>query len=616
MSTIPSIEGRGWSGLHQLSKALYEHTYFKPGEDYEAWLESRVAPYSNNSAHKERVKTIIRNHWFHPSTPPSSGRGLPISCYVSHIPDNREGIFQGYLEGFWLGAEGGGRGVYWGEVGGAGRPIGVSDEELKHMSWSEIQQNDDIPKSSGTIPFFGISDRATYAISQANVRRSTEAVYLDDHHPDVERFIDMRLETGDRNQRMPNLHHGINLSDKFMNAVKNLEKWDLICPKTGKVTDEVDAFDLFMKILETRKMEQGEPYMIFIDNVNNKTPIEYKILDKRVYSSNICTEILSHTAPDKTTICCLGSMNLEYYFEYEDILPQVVADLQDYLHNILLEFLRLTEGREGFERARKAVLEEYNIGLGVMGWHSLLQRKSIPFESPMAIALNKKIFKAIRKASDDHQEKICNENPDLICPMSREAGTKRRNILTMAVAPTMSISMLCDLTSSGIEPFVSNAFVKKVPSGSFSIRNKYLHAVIVDYCHNVAFAGSQNLYGPDAWIEEQWASIIAHRGSVQHLEWMSDYLKDVFKTAFEISPMAMLKQMADRADEVDQGCSNNIFIPAEVTYEELYTIHFTAWELGIKSLYYLRSEPEAKVDTSKKERKAIELKDDVCVACT
>lgn len=952
---------RGWDGLHPLSKALYQETYFKPKENYDNWLENRVKQDSNDEAHFERLKSYIKNYWFHPSTPPSSGRGLPISCYVSHIEDTRKGIFDGYLEGMWLGAEGGGRGVYWGDVGGAGRPIGLSKEELAELSWTEIQENKKIPKSSGTIPFFGPSDRLTYAISQAGVRRSTEAVYLRDTHPDLLSFLHIRLETGDKNRRMPNLHHGVCLSNAFMNAVKNLEPWNLVCPKTGKVTATIDAYDLWIELLTIRKTESGEPYIIFIDNVNDRTPIEYKKLGLYVYSSNICcltgdtkvitkqgiheikdlvgktvtvfdgnnwvdcnnfteypedviyritlkngktidsnaehrwfvaesyndinnskytevktkdlivgtwlednikearysgdyslqgayakgfmlgdgtqdngkpilnvhstkyvcipslikslnelpvddsldaktikelsvssevvnpnqygvqrfkrvkgltarkqslqhyalagkntriifekltiasklellsgildadgcystsgiqvssisksfieslqdliislgynasvdtteykhrnnmyrvtignydsyklfdelscvrlekpetvpnrrttgyrqitsievldekqkvycpqipttkkfllangimtgnTEIVTHTAPDKTTICCLGSLNLEYWDEYKDNIEQVVADLTDYLHNILIRFLKETEGREGFKKARKAVLEEYNIGLGVMGWHSLLQKKHIPFESPMAIALNKQIFKAIRKASDDHQERICTENPELICPVSKKAGTKRRNIHTLAVAPTMSISMLCDLTSSGIEPWVTNAFVKKVPTGSFSIKNKYLDAYIKDYCHNVAFAGSQNLYGPDAWIEEQWDKIVASGGSVQSLDWMDDYAKDVFKTAFEINPLAMIKQMGDRTDEVDQAVSNNIFLPAEVSYEELHTVHFKAWELGVKSLYYLRSEPEAKAETGKKERKSIELKDDVCVACT
>lgn len=614
--SIPKITGRGWEGLHPLSKALYQETYFKPGEDYELWLENRVKPYSNDEAHKERVKNIIRNFWFHQSTPPSSGRGLPISCYVSHIPDTREGIFEGYLEGMWLGAEGGGRGVYWGDVGGAGRPIGLAKDLLDSMTWQEIQEDKKIPKSSGTIPFFGPSDRLTYAISQAGVRRSTEAVYLCDTHPDLVEFLHIRLETGDKNRRMPNLHHGVCLSNKFMEAVRTLSSWDLICPSTGKITATIDAFDLWIELLTIRKTESGEPYILFIDNVNDRTPIEYKKLGLRVVSSNICTEIVTHTAPDKTTICCLGSLNLEYYDEYKDIIELVVADLTDFLHNILLVFLKETEGRQGFKRARKAVLEEYNIGLGVMGWHSLLQKKRIPFESPMAFGLNKQVFENIRRASDKHQEYITTTNPELICPMSKEAGTSRRNIHTIAVAPTMSISMLCDLASSGIEPWVTNAFVKKVPTGSFSIKNKYLHKVIVDYCHDVLFAGSQNLYGPDAWIEEQWDSIVANGGSVQHLDWMSDYDKDVFKTAFEINPLAMIKQMADRVDSIDQAASNNLFIPSEVSYEELHTIHFTAWELGIKSLYYLRSEPEAKAQTGKKERKAIVLTDDTCTACT
>lgn len=957
VKSIHEITGRGWATLHPMSKAIYKETYFRGDEDYEEWLEDRCSKFANDEAHKERLKTYIRNRWFHFSTPPSSGAGLPISCYVSHIPDNREGIFDGYLEGFWLGAEGGGRGVNWNEVGGLGRPIGVSDSTLSAMTWKEIQKADYIAKSAGTVPFLGVSDRATYAISQANVRRSTEAAYMFVDHIDVKHFIDIRLETGDRNRRTPNLHHGIVLTDKFMEAVRNLEPWDLYDRKTGKVADTVDAFDLFMDIVECRKTETGEPYILYIDNVNRNKPEEYKRLDLDVTCSNICcltgdtevvtrqgitaikdlvgktvdifdglnwvscdnfkeygtdtvykitlkngtilkankehrwfaaesyndinaknykefrtkdlkpgmwlednikearfdgpeelagayvkgfllgdgtinnlkpqlhlhstkymcenkilsslnevplnntlrsdcikipefsdesvypnqlgkqvykrlkgltarsdelsvysnsqlypkrafidyknlsvksklellsglfdadgtystsgiqltsvhkpfikrlqkciqslgynasidehggkhrvtignydswylfdelscvrlekpeiqpnrrttgyrqvmsieelhdesvycpqipttgkfllangiltgnTEIMLYTAPDTTAVCCLGSANLEYYDEYKDILDMFVADCLDALDNILTYFLKETENYEGtkkeaFKRARKSIIDSRDVGLGTMGWHSLLQKKRIPFESPMAVALNKQIFTAFRVAADEYQERLCTENPELICPMSKRAGTKRRNIHCLATAPTMGISTLSDLCSSGIEPWLSNAFVKKIPQGSFSIKNKYLTQVLVEYADKLKVSNT------DEWLEEQWGSIIGAKGSVQHLDYLDDYIKDVFKTAFEINPMALLKQMSDRAPLVDQGVSNNLFLPATITREELYQIHFLAWELGIKSLYYLRSQPESDAKVGKSERKAIVLEDDACVACT
>lgn len=603
---------RGWNNLPPFSQDLFKTTYFQNGEDYEAWLENRIAPYANNEAHKERLKNDVRNHWVMMSTPIASGLGLPISCYVSHIEDSREGIFDGYYEGMWLGAEGGGRGVNWNDVSGAGRPIGKTSTDLSIMTWSAIQADKSIPKSSGTIPFLGPSDRITYCVSQAHVRRSTEAAYLWVDHSDILDFIDIRLETGDKNRRMPNLHHGICITDAFMNAVANLQSWDLHDRKTGKVTQTVDAFDLWIDILEVRKMEAGEPYLIFIDNVNREVPQEYKLLGKTVTCSNICTEILQYTDYDTTAVCCLASQNLEYWDEYKDDLYRLRADWIDYLDNVLTVFLQKTEGRKGFEKARNSVINSRDVGFGVMGWHSLLQSKMIPFESPMATSLNINIFKMIREADDAYQASLPESNR---CPMSIEAGTHRRNIQTIAVAPTMSISTLCGLTSSGIEPWIANSFVKKVPTGTFSIKNKYLQQLMWDYYHKDYDNSKDDLTFAE-WSEEQWGVIDKYKGSVQKLDWLTEYQKDVFKTAYEINQLALLKQMGDRAKYIDQGASNNIFVQAELTYEELHTLHFRAWELGIKSLYYLRSQPQVQADTGARDRKPITLEDDVCVACT
>lgn len=617
---------RGWEGLSPISKDLYEKTYFLPNMSYSEWLEDVVAPYANDEAHKNRMKSYIHDYWFHPSTPISSLRGLPISCYTSHIPDNREGIFYGYLEGMYLGAYGGGRGVYWGDVSGSGRPIGLSKEELQNMNWTQIQKDKTIPKSAGTIPFMGVSDRATYAISQAGVRRSTEATYLGIWHSDIEDFIDIRLESGDKNRRMHNLHHGVVITDEFMRAVDNLEPWDLYDVHTGKVVKTVDAFDLWIDILLIRKTEQGEPYLLFIDNVNKLMPPEYKTLGLSVFTSNICTEIMLFTDRDHSAICCLGSTNVEYFDEWNGN-KQFIQDVNDYLHNVLLVFLEKTSGIEealeryketkdnrdelvmllAFERVRNSVKSSYDVGIGVMGYHSYLQKKHFPFDSMYAKAENRKIFKFIRETIDEHQENICTNNPELICPMSKKAGTKRRNIHCIAVAPTMSISNLANITSQGIEPLLSNVFAKTLIQGTYIFKNVYLDKFINKYQEENTL--------PESWIGEQWDKIISDKGSVQGLDWMTDWDRDVFATAYEINQLAIIDQAGDRTPYIDQGQSLNIFVPAEISYEELHTIHYRAWEVGNKSVYYLRSQEEVSANTGHRERKVIELETAVCTAC-
>ena len=618
---------RGWENLHPLSKELYQVTYFKPNQNYTEWLESVTVKYANDADHALRLQSYIHNYWMHPSTPISSDRGYPISCYTSHVLDNRESIFYSYLEGMWLGAEGGGRGVYWGDVSGNGRPIGATDNMLSQMTWKEIQANKDIPKSSGVIPFLGVSDRATFAISQANVRRSTEAAYLGIWHSDVLAFKDIRLEAGDKNRRMHNLHNAIVITDEFMRAVENLESWDLYDTKTGLITETVDAFDLWLDILYIRKSEAGEPFLLFIDTVNSSLPPEYKTLGLKVFTSNICTEIMLHTGKDTSAVCCLASTNLEFYDEWKDN-KQFLCDISDYLHNVLKYFLQETAGIEealevykttktnrdelvrllAFERVRNSIMDSYDIGIGTMGWHSLLQKRLIPFESPMAIGLNREIYSRMRQVLDEHQENICTQDPSLICPMSVRAGTKRRNIHQIAIAPTMGISNLANLCSSGIEPWISNAFAKTLIQGTYIIKNKYLDDYFNFYAreHNL---GTQ-------WVDAQWAKVIKSDGSVQSLEWMDQWIKDVFKTAYEINQLAVIQQAGDRAGYIDQGQSVNLFLDAEVTWEELHAVHFKAWEVGIKSLYYLRSKAEVNAKVGSSERKAIVLEDDACVACT
>jgi len=600
---------KAWDELPRFSRELYKATYFKEHDDFESWSHRISHKYANDEAHGNRIKSYIQRKWFHPSTPIASDRGLPIACYVSHVGDSNKNIFDSYHEGAWLGALGGGRGVYWGDVGAQGRPIGKYD---KQFTWQEIQDNDDIPKSPGVVPFLGVSDRATYAISQAGTRRSTEAAYLPIYHADILAFKDIRLETGSRDRRMPNLHHGIAITDDFMRAVNSLGTWDLIEPHTGLVVDTVDAFDLWMDLLLIRKTEAGEPYLLFIDTVNKDNPIEYTKEGYMVFSSNICTEIVGATAPDMTAVCCLASLNVEQWDDYADEIEQVMKDISDYLSNVLLYTLRETEGRPEFARVQKFIEDTMEIGIGIMGLGSLFQKHHIPFESPMAKGLNQQIMTAVKNASDKVQAEVSKSER---CGLSKKHDTHKRNLHSIAIAPTMSISTLSGLCSSGIEPWVANSFTKKVPTGSYTIRNKYLEQVMINH---ISERANQGFPEDTNWYEDQWKSINKHAGSVQHLQWMSDYDKDVFKTAFEIDQRAVISHAADRQRIMinEQAQSINIFMPAEVTYEELYAVHMMAWEEGLKSLYYLRSEPAIQADVAHKERQPITLDDDVCVACT
>lgn len=593
---------RGWEGLPQMSKYMYQDTYFLPDEDYNSWVYRMATAYSNDTEQAKRITSYIKNYWFHPSTPISANggtdRGLPISCFVGDVQDSKEGIFDAWTESSWLGAMGGGVGRVWSEVREMGAPVG------SHGG-----------KSSGIIPFMCVDGTLTRAISQGGLRRFSQADYLHISHPEIVEFLDIRKETGDQNRRDQDLHHGVVISDAFMNAVVDGLTWDLVSPMDKKVKETVDARELWAHILEQR-VTTGEPYLMFEDTVNRLKPDEYVTEDLAIKLSNLCTEIMLNTSDTKTNVCCLASLNLEYYDEYKDDIQQVVADTTDFLDNVLQDFIDRTEGKPGFEKARNAAIDERAIGLGVMGFHSYLQSKMIPFESPMAKGLNMQIFKAIRYASDAHQQAITKmSGTGKRCPMSVRCHTARRNIVTLAIAPTMSISNLCNLASSGIEPWITNAFSKKLKQGTFAIRNRYLEKYIKDY----AVQHSPSSY-IDQWIEEEWQSIKKYDGSVQHLVWMSDHAKDVFKTAFEIDQRWVIEHAADRTEYIDQGQSVNIFVPGNSHVQYVSDLHMLAWKRGVKSLYYMRSTNPNRAVASANDRKTIgttaDLMEDSCLACT
>ena len=597
---------RGWNALPAFSQAVYKDTYFLPGEDYPRWLSRVSRAYQNDDAHGMRMMQYISSFWFHPSTPPSSNggtdRGLPISCYTSSIPDSKTGIFGSWNEFAWLGAGGGGIGRDWSVVREINHQVG------KHGG-----------KSSGIIPFNVVDGTLSRSVSQGGIRRASVADYLDISHPEIEEFIDIRKPTGDQTRRSDALHHGIIITDDFMRAVISDCPWDLISPKDRTIVKTVQARKLWHQIMEVRATLKGEPYLLFIDTVNKMSPAEYKAEDIKVTTSNLCTEVTLRTDETHNGVCCLGSINLEFWDEYQvdDIFDLFIADVTDYLDNILQSFIDLTGEltdpleKMGYERARNGAIDERSIGLGVMGLHSLFQSKMIPWESPMAKGLNLKIFKRIKESADKHN----NVTVDLACPMSlrsSEDGQYKRNIHVTAIAPTMSISSLCNVASSGVEPWVTNAFTKKVQQGSFAITNKFLDAYIHEKCHE--------LMHHITWIDEQWASIKKHDGSVQHLDWMPQEIKDVFKTAFEIDQKWVIELAGDRQPFVDQAQSINLFIPGNSHVQYIADLHVLAWKKKLKSLYYLRSSAVNKASTASNDRKVIQTQEDLmsdaCVGCT
>lgn len=583
---------RGWEGLPQISKYMYQDTYFLPGETYDGWVNRMCTAYTSNTDHFNRMSAYLRNYWFHPSTPPSGNggtdKGLPISCYVGDVEDSKEGIFNSWSESGWLGSQAGGIGRSWSAVRELGATVG------SHGG-----------KSSGVIPFMKVDDSLSMAVSQGDLRRMSQADYLSISHPEIEEFIEIRKPTGDQNRKALSLHHGVVIPDAFMNAVIADQPWNLISPKTNRVIKTVQAKTIWNKILDVRATT-GEPYLMFYDTVNRNAPAEYKTLGLDIHLSNLCSEIMLNTSPTKTNVCCLASINLEYWDEFKPNLQQFVGDCIDFLDNILQDFIDKTEGKPGFENARQAAIDERALGLGVMGFHSLLQSKHIPFESSLASGLNKSIFSLLRSACDSHQDYLASQPNFQPCPMSALAGTNKRNIVSMAVAPTMSISNLCNLTSSGIEPWMSNTFSKKLKQGTFAIINKYL----LSYIDNHA---AVNQYTQD-WIDQQMISIKKAEGSVQHLDWMDDYTKDVFKAAHEIDQRWVVAHAGDRSTFIDQGQSVNLFIPGNSHVQDIADIHIYAWKQGLKSLYYLRSTNPNRASTANKERKTA-ITYDECLSC-
>ena len=545
--------------LTDFGKDTLDDRYLLPGESYQDLFARVAAAYSDNAEHAQRVYDYISRLWFMPATPVLSnggtGRGLPISCYLNSVSDSLEGIVGTWNENVWLASRGGGIGTYWGNVRGIGEPVGLNG------------------KTSGIIPFVRVMDSLTLAISQGSLRRGSAAVYLDVSHPEIEEFLEIRKPSGDFNRKALNLHHGVLITDKFMEAVRDGDKFDLVSPKTGEKRAEVDARALFTKLVETR-LATGEPYIIFIDEVNRTMPKHQRDLGLKVSTSNLCSEITLPTGPDhlgndRTAVCCLSSLNIETWDQWHD-QPQFIEDCMRFLDNVLQDYIDRSE--PAMARAAYAAMRERSVGLGVMGLHSFFQARGLPFESALAKSWNKKIFKHIRAQVDQASMNLAVERGP--CPDAADMGVMERFSCKMAIAPTASISIICGGTSACVEPIPANVYTHKTLSGSFVVKNPYLEKLLISKAKN---------------SDAVWNSMLEHGGSVQHLEFLAPDEKATYRTAFEIDQRWLIELSADRTPFIDQAQSLNLFIPADVEKWDLLMLHYRAWELGIKSLYYLRS---------------------------
>ncbi len=545
--------------LTDFGKETLKDRYLLPGESYQDLFARVASAYADDAAHAQRVYDYISRLWFMPATPVLSnggtGRGLPISCYLNSVSDSLEGIVNTWNENVWLASKGGGIGTYWGNVRGIGEPVGLNG------------------KTSGIIPFVRVMDSLTLAISQGSLRRGSAACYLDISHPEIEEFLEIRKPSGDFNRKALNLHHGVLITDAFMEAVRDGTEWVLRSPKDGSERATVDARSLFQKLVETR-LATGEPYIIFIDQVNRSMPRHHRELGLKVSTSNLCSEITlptgkDHLGQDRTAVCCLSSLNLETWDQWnKDKL--FIEDVMRFLDNVLSDYI--ARAPDEMARAKYSAERERSVGLGVMGFHSFLQARGLPFEGAMAKSWNLKIFRHISAQVNEASMMLATERGP--CPDAADRGVMERFSCKMAIAPTASISIICGGTSACIEPIPANIYTHKTLSGSFSIKNPYLEELLKQKAKN-----SDNV----------WNSILEKGGSVQHLDFLTPEEKDTFKTSFEIDQRWLLELAGDRTPYIDQATSLNLFIPADVDKWDLLMLHFRAWELGIKSLYYLRS---------------------------
>lgn len=613
--------------------------------------------FADDEAHAQRLYSYVSKLWFMFATPVLSNapvresfapfadnfkrerfaggkfRGMPISCFLSFVPDSRDGLTDHYTENAFLSSIGGGIGSSWSAVRSNGTKTSGGSS------------------SSGIVPFLGMVDREVLAFSQGETRRGSYAAYLDISHPEIVEFMEFRKPTGgDANRKCLNLHNGINISDAFMQVIERCmidpsadDSWNLIDPHSQRVVEVVSARAIWQRLIELR-VQTGEPYIHFIDASNRALPQAQKLLGLRVNTSNLCSEITLPTAEDRTAVCCLSSVNLEYFDDWSRE-PQFIEDLVRMLDNVL-EFFILNAGARSEKDHQKVVAEvradlandpafaaafggevpesvieaiaarnenryhnamrkaiysasrERSVGLGAMGFHSYLQKSMLPWESAMATSANRRMFSFINRHAKAATAKLAQERG--ACPDA--GGEMVRNMHLMAVAPNASSSIICGGTSAAIEPNRANAFTHKTQSGSFLVKNEYLADVLEAYGMNT---------------DEVWQSIIVNKGSVQHLEFLSAEEREVYKTAMELDQRWLVEHAYHRQGYICQAQSLNLFFPADAEIGYLHMVHFQAWKQGLKSLYYLRSETIKRADnvSVKVSRAEIQSTESVCLSC-
>jgi ribonucleoside-diphosphate reductase alpha chain len=545
--------------LTDFGKATLQDRYLLSGESFQDLFARVARAYADDTAHAQRLYDYMSKLWFMPATPILSNggtqRGLPISCFLNSVEDSLDGIVGTWTENVWLASNGGGIGTYWGGVRSIGEPVKGNGQ------------------TSGIIPFVRVMDSLTLAISQGSLRRGSAAVYVDVHHPEIEEFIEIRKPSGDFNRKSLNLHHGIAITDEFMTAVRDDRPFALRSPVTHAPLKTVSARLLWQKILETR-LQTGEPYLLFIDTANRALPKHQRELGLTVRQSNLCSEILLPTGRDhrgepRTAVCCLSSVSFEAWDEWSGE-PRFVEDLLRFLDNVLEEYI--ASAPASMAHARYSAQRERSVGLGAMGFHSFLQAHGIPFESALAKSWNMKMFRHLRAAADEASRVLARERG--ACPDAEERGVEERFSHKLAIAPTASISIICGGTSACIEPIPANIYTHKTLSGSFSVKNRALQKLLAEKGRDTA---------------ETWRSILEHEGSVQHLAVLDANEKAVFKTAFEIDQRWVIDLAADRTPSICQGQSLNLYLESDIHKWDLLMLHWTAWERGIKSLYYCRS---------------------------
>ena len=516
-----------------------------------------------------RLYEYVSKKWFMFASPVLSnapdkkgnGKGMPISCFLTYVPDTLDGLISHSSELRWLSVMGGG-------VGG---------------HWNDVRTVSDI--APGPIPFLHTVDADMIAYRQGRTRKGSYAAYLNVSHPDIIEFLNIRIPTGDVQRKALNLHNAINISDEFMQAVVSNTDFELRDPKDNAVKETVNARKLWERIIEVR-FRTGEPYLNFIDTANNALPDHLKELGLKIHGSNLCNEIHLPTNAERTAVCCLSSLNLEYYDEWKE--TSIVRDLVRMLDNVLEFFIN--NAPDSISRARFSAQRERSIGLGAMGFHSLLQKHGVAWESTTASEINRVVFESIRSEADKETRLLAEQRGEC----DDGVGTGRRNSHLLAIAPNASSGVILS-TSPSIEPSKANAYTHRTRAGSFLVKNKYLQELLEAKGENNA---------------SNWTSIITNKGSVQHLPFLTEGEKAIFKTAQELDQNWVVQHAADRQPYICQGQSVNLFFPSSVDKSYVNKVHLKAWKEGLKGLYYLRTEAKSRAENVSEKVERVALQDD------